>query len=1043
MKPSIFLLTAGLMLNLAGTESNLVSDPGRTAAVERKPIQVMDRDYWYLLRTIWHELDGVKDETFVKEAGTHYVKWGISWKNRRPPRVMYLRNLKVYGAEGSRTRAVDFTLAVEKVEPDTKIYHPEFLSDNDPSTVCAVSGSIASAAKRYTPVKASLYLRFESRISIRRIILNYGAGTCREIGKVAFFCNGKEIPAQSLRMEKGTLTAIFKNLPPSNRITILCSSANPTAVLKDFPQDMQERLLARPFDSHLMRPVPFGLSCENFDRKPSEKILKKYDRSHIGIEFAEWDSQAFFQALNPKGRLYPETVGFFGNPPSDRNAFVRYMQNFWNWHREIFFNRIWGLSGGTALAHYGMEWGGKVAGLELTNHTSTIPHRTLMRYTAGAGRQYGRPWHLYLAYYLGKLAPDSRRPMPPNDLNWGVGPNAGISPSFARRVFLSGYFMGCTYQSFESEPWGQAEKKNGTVVLNANGKVLKEFYEWTHSPAGKRGDWYTPILLTADYRHGMIRGDGKVWSKWGSPEIEQTRGDRMATHFNRAIDYYDGQLKAWDIPPYSHNMHNSPLGDIFDTQLGNPPSGILPRFELYAVVILQDAIRINPDLKAKLSEYVSGGGTLVINAVHQSSLPPEMMTAEVLAEKTADSGLKIPRVKLNSAREAFRTDAGNVLAVSQNYGKGKVIMTLPEYFTGNDPEQPNLYVGRLLEALQREVLPFQVKGDCQFIISRLGADRWKLALINNKGVLKKPLDQQEKFDPRYEARIELRTNGPAEVESVYRKRELEKIPSGFRLTLPPGEVTVLEIRGIGMKPALTGPIRVAVKDRQAGRKPAEFHPAQPAPASENRPPRTNEGSSLLGEWKLDGTPGKVKRGRLKEQSFEIRHAALPSGRKVYDASAPGTAVSIRYNPGFPLNAGTFEFWAAPDFKAKLSDRGGYPLAGRFFRIVFCKGRWSFNALDSVTMQGPAAKPGQWDHLAFTWDGSECRFYVNGQEYTDHGVPIKIFLPIWNDMFDIGTLGRGRRTFGGKISAVKLYSGALPPEEIRKLYLQSKNEYRGE
>ena len=61
---------------------------------------------------------------------------------------------------------------------------------------------------------------------------------------------------------------------------------------------------------------------------------------------------------------------------------------------------------------------------------------------------------------------------------------------------------------------------------------------------------------------------------------------------------------------------------------------------------------------------------------------------------------------------------------------------------------------------------------------------------------------------------------------------------------------------------------------------------------------------------------------------------------------------------------------------------------------------------------------------------------------DAGVPIKLYLPVWNGDFDIGTLGRGRRTFGGKISAVKLYGTALTPEKIREHYEQTKNQYKG-
>ncbi len=1037
------LLLPLFLLNLpsGGEASPLVADPGRTAAVEGSPVRVMGRDHWYLLKKDWLELDGVKEEPFVKESGTHYAKWDLKWPDQETPRVIFLRDLKVYAEHDDPAKASGYSLKIEPIEPDTQIYHPEHLADNDLKSVCGISGSIASAVRRYTPVEAKLNLQFSLPRSVRKIVLAYGTGKKAELGRVSFFCDGREIRPDSMTRKSGVLKAEFKPAPRSKEFTLLCRSAAPVGVLKDFPEKMQQRLLTRPFDSHLLRPVPFGLSPRNFDVADGEKLMAKYEKSHIGIGFTEWDSQAFLQSLIPTNRLYSETVDFIGPMPDNREDAVRNMENFWNWHRELFFNRIWGMSGSTGFAHYGMEWGGRTAGLELTNNSATVPHRTLMRYTAGAGRQYGRPWLLYLAYFMGKLSPNSL--MPPVEKktsSWGQGMDAGISASFSRRVFLSGYFMGNTFLGFEAQPWGQAQKKDGKVELNANGKVLKEFYEWTRSDAGKRGVWYTPILFAVDYQHGLVR-DGNVWA-WGSwSRIPQTRGDLMSRHFNRAIDYWDGNESAWSQPPYSHNLHNSALGDIFDTELGNPPSGVMPQFRNYAVVILPDEIRMTEPLKEKLMEYVRNGGTLVINVIHRRFFPAGMMTAKIQPDIICDSGLKLPQVVLNQALPAFRTDAGNLLAVSQQYGRGKVIMTLPKYFLGDNPEQPNPYIGRLLEALQREVLPFQVAGDCQFIISRLAADHWKVALINNKGVLKEPWERQEKFDPRYAAEIEIRLPASAEVSSVYRPVKLKKSSSGVRLVLPPGDVAVLEIRGVRMPPSLAGTIIADTADRQAGRK---LHPFRPVPQKPSVPGGRKEcAPRLIGEWKLDGTPGRVREGKIREKTFDMNYAQLPSGRKVYDVSAPQSAVQVKYSPGLSLPAGSFTLWAAPDFNARLSDRGGYPLAGRFFRIMFHNRRWSVNVMDSAVIAGPAAKHRHWDHLVFTWNRQECRFFVNGEEYSFNGVPIKIFLPVWNNAFDIGSYGRGRRTFGGKISDVRLYSGALSPDEIKTIYLNSKQEYQGE
>ena len=156
---------------------------------------------------------------------------------------------------------------------------------------------------------------------------------------------------------------------------------------------------------------------------------------------------------------------------------------------------------------------------------------------------------------------------------------------------------------------------------------------------------------------------------------------------------------------------------------------------------------------------------------------------------------------------------------------------------------------------------------------------------------------------------------------------------------------------------------------------------------------------------------------------------------------PKTLIGVTYNPGFPLNAATFEFWAKPDLNYKFSDRGGYPVAARYFWVSVCNKRWHYVVNDQYSITGPEAKHGRWDHLAFSWDGQNCRFYVNGKEYNIDGVPIKMMYPLWTNEFDIASRRRGRRTFGGHISAVKLYGKALSAKEIKMLYEQNKKTYQ--
>ncbi len=1000
-KRLFFLLALGLLQAIQAATS-MVAEPARADQALWPKLLHLERDFWYLLKPEWHELRGVKDEEFVQESGLWYAKWDTRRWNYSPQRVFRLRELKLYGEKDGRNQAVALTVDVTALEKDTLVYNPLHLIDGDANTFCSLSGSIANPQIRYRPLEAEIRLRTGAEISPRKLLLSFGDERNPDIGRVELRVAGQVIAPETLVVDQATrtLTATFANAPMTRDMTLFCQSAPMTIELLDFPEELSRKLLKHPFSSHLMRPVPFGLSPDNFQRESCERLLNKYRDTHIGICFAEWDSQAFFQSWNPNNMYFTDLAAAFGPPPQNRHDSEQTLKKFWNWHKSIFFDQIWGMSGGIGFPQYAMEWGGQVAGMELTNHTSTIPHRTLMRLTAGAGRQYDKPWLLYLAYYLGKFSPNSTRVMADKETRqWASGPDAGISPSFARRTFMTAYFMGVNYLSFEAQPWGQAETlPDGTVALNANGKVLKEFYEWTRSPSGKRGDWYTPILLAVDYHHGQMRRNGRLWGY----QIELEKGDWMGEHISRAIDYYDGEAAAWDKPPYSHNLHNSPLGDIFDTAFINPPSENFPILGRYAVTVLSDACSMTPALSSLLEDYVLNGGTLVFNSIHLDSLPKGMMPVRFTGEIIEEDGMRIPKLILNKRSSIeLKTAAGNPFAIKYPYGNGHAIMTLPEYLLGNDPEQPVPYIGQLLEKLQEQVLPFQVSGDAQFLISRLGDGHWKVALINNKGVLKQPWERTEAFDQSYASVVKITLPEKASVQEIFRQAAVRKNRTVYEIDLPPGEIRVLEIRDTFV----------------------EFEKTLP----------------LIGTWKLDGTEGSTV-FPSRERTYDMKYAKTSSGRTVYDASEPNTAVEIDYNPGFPLKFGTISFWAAANLKCELSDRGGYPVAARFFRVSMHNQRWGFTVFDSDSVAGPPAEHERWTHIAFTWDGQHCRFFVDGVEYSNDGIPLKVFLPIWNNTFQIATLGRGRRTFGGKIADVKLYSKALTSEEINELLQQEKEQF---
>jgi len=982
------LLLAGMAEGFAGA----VAEPRRAMASEWKKHPVAGRDFWYLLKDEWLAFPEFKDEPFVQEAGLLGVKWPLRTFNATPLRALLLREIALLDEAG---QPVKFTLRLSPLEPSTQIYQQEALADGNAESACGVSGDVAEPATRYASVGVDIDLQLASPGQPRFLLLDYGDSRNPDLGPVALWLDGAPADfeeAGKYAQERRLAVALpQKDSVASVRLRV--HSAPVKYMLGDFPTELQPYLKTHPFTTHLMRPVPFGLTPANFDQQGAAELLRKYSETHLGICFAEWDTQAFFQSWSPSNRFFRDLTGAFGLPPQTRLESEATMHRFWDWHRSIFFDQMWGMSGAVGFAHYGMEWGGKVSGVELTNHTSFIPHRTLLRITAGAARQYERPFLTYLAYYLGKYAPNSQKPPAlPGSRQWDGGPGAGISPSFAERVMMTAYFMGVNYFGFESQPWGQAERRDGKVVLNDNGLVLQRFYNWTRSAAGERGEWYTPFLLASDYMHGTMRRNGFVWGYHLAPE----KGERMRELISRAIDSYDGLASAWDVPPYSHNLHNSPLGDVFDEAVVNPPSGKLPKFDRYAIVILPDEAALSATIIAALENYVLGGGTLLFNSVLCDQFPQHFLPAKLTGKWEESEGMSIPVVRLaRQAKVLMKTSAGKTFAVSRKYGAGQIIMTLPKYLLGADQEQPVPYIGQLLQTLQDEVLPCQVEGDVQFLFSRLPGGRWKVALLNNKGVLKNPWEEKATVDSSFASKVTLRLPmADLQVSELYAQEKLECSGNEVSLVVPPGGIRVVQF---------------TLPEQEGQRQPL-----------------------LIGQWKLDGSKEWTD-GPSRTYYHDVKYAETSTGEKVYEASERNTQVMVEYNPGYPLRSGSVVFRAAPNEEFQTSDRGGYPLSSRFFWIFYYQGHWGLKVFDSMVIDGPPGKHRRWSHIAITWDQKVCRLFVDGQEYAGPGgIPIKTYIPIWNDTLQFGTYGRGRRTFGGWISDVRLYAEPLAPETIREM-----------
>jgi hypothetical protein len=157
----------------------------------------------------------------------------------------------------------------------------------------------------------------------------------------------------------------------------------------------------------------------------------------------------------------------------------------------------------------------------------------------------------------------------------------------------------------------------------------------------------------------------------------------------------------------------------------------------------------------------------------------------------------------------------------------------------------------------------------------------------------------------------------------------------------------------------------------------------------------------------------------------------------------GTDDYIRAETGFSGNQShTASFWVKPDvvdastrMMAFISSNGGTNLGRSIMYINTSVGTvFDFRSKHIISATLPVV--GQWLHLAFTYDSSNgaTKMYMDGILKTDiTEVNASTTINLVNGSLSIGTNHNSTEDFDGQISNPKIYSVALEPSEVQKLY----------
>ena len=986
MKSLCCILVAGGVLSLCA--GSYVAEPDRAKSIQWKTYPRAGHDFWMLLTPSWMNLKGVSEERFVQESGTALQ---VMTSHNPERRIISIGEMNFYGKNGQKILP---RIEVSPGEKDALVIDPENLTDGKAGTFCVVSGNVLDVKRRCRTIAATFRIR--SGKPVKNFTIAHGAGKDARIGKIAL----KTASAETQNKD-GLLQC--KLAKPSADFEFTVESVPERYTALPFKGALAERLKKYPF--YLEPPVRFslrnlmGLHSENIDKESFEKIEKEYEKTFIGYRIAEWDSNFLAMLRSPASECFRDLKEYI-DIPCGKEGMLKNFKTFWDYHRALFGKKVFGMSGMVNFEHHALSFGGTVSALEITSEHKDHQHRNNYIFLRGSARQFDVPMMMYFAYYMNLYTASSS-----SIRRKALGLDFGAPPSLSLRNFYISYYMGVNYLDFECQWSGQVKKNpDNTYSLTGNGRSLKDIFEWSRSPKGKRGNSYAPILLLADRKHGYdawhrysSHWNGTCWNIY-----PLTDGDLLLEYVMQTVNPHGGYGNYTDAS-FIGNLRNSTLGDIFDLYVCNPYQSDevrLPQLEKYPVAFLVTDLTYTNTLANTFKQYVFNGGTLILTAgqIQPYANDPGFLGASPEKTFIQADGLTVRNFALEKKTEVLmQTSGGTPLVLKNRYGKGHVILiTSPSMKKTKDIYKVPPQMLSMLEKIQAELLPVKIEGDCQYLFNVMPDGTWKVILINNRGIIKAPWESYEKHDPAYTREVkiiapagtkavELRNNAEIRTESKDGK-------TVYSLRIPPAQIMVVDIAGIKKARAQKIGRKEAPPVKDFVEKP--YVPALPDDGYKLKShlANTEKAPEVIGRW----TAGNGFRDALGKHDMKLNNIAPQNGKMVFHgktAQWAETSLNVKYL----LPEGTWMIWAKPvpqkDFPCvgKNGFRRGGLVYGYHLMLEYINGHWSILTVaghEISRITGPRALP-EWTHLAVTWKNGFVRFYVNGKEVRKNTGPLKL------------------------------------------------------
>ena len=246
---------------------------------------------------------------------------------------------------------------------------------------------------------------------------------------------------------------------------------------------------------------------------------------------------------------------------------------------------------------------------------------------------------------------------------------------------------------------------------------------------------------------------------------------------------------------------------------GSPVSTASP-LDAYRAVVVGGHIEWSKLWVQRLTDYVKGGGTVVVNSAQISGLATELLGVRLTGETgEAHNALclapgeptqdlhgqifRYDRLELKAALALITTTNGDPLVTVNKVGKGTVVLVAIPDLLGED-ERIIPLAAHLLAHVFADATPIKVRGDVEYIVNR-NENGWVVTLFNNKGVFKPQQGMAQVDRGAYvTATISLPGQPVQEIRDWIDEKKLEvRRQDGqneVTLTIAPGGVAIIELR---------------------------------------------------------------------------------------------------------------------------------------------------------------------------------------------------------------------------------------------------------